>query len=219
LTLPFAILVACLIYEGHIPQPHYERKAFSNQSGAAWRITLVEGREQQRGKMEFHDKFSGKVAGSLEKPGDSLVLAPGTCYLVDLAQDHADFHHTFILADTRGNYAEFVATVPYRANPQMTLSLVHQHVGSPLNRGSQIEIIRAVDAAVRKDGEDLTILQNFIGLEPVSVGKAVESAVSCATGKKGDGKVSGYTLTEPDAAGGVDGRAPDRLSYRDRLLK
>jgi hypothetical protein len=165
LIFPFAILVVGLLCEGHTPQARYERKAFSNQSGASWRIALVEGREQQRGKMEFRDKFSGKVAGTLEKPGDSLVLAPGACYLVDLAQDHADFHHTFILADTRGNYAEFVATVPYRANPQMTLNLVHQHVGSPLNRGSQVEIARAIDAAVRKDGEDLTILQNYIGLK------------------------------------------------------
>jgi hypothetical protein len=113
--------------------------------------------------MRFREKFTGKDAGTLAKPGDCVVLAPCAEYLVDLAQGSADFYHTFTVQDLRGNYAQFVATVPYRGNPEMTLSQVACHVGAPLNQGSKETIARVIEAAVRKDREDLTIVQNFIG--------------------------------------------------------
>lgn len=163
LTIPAMTLLLSLFNLASAQHPPYAKTQLSNQSSVTWKLTLVEGRQPQAGTLRCLDKFTGKLVKALAKSGETVLLAPGCKYLIDFAQGTKYCHHDFILEDPQGNYAEFIATVPYLANPQITLQLQGGHVGSPLNQSADEELTRIFEAAVRTENGSLTIVQNTIG--------------------------------------------------------
>jgi hypothetical protein len=159
------LLLAGLFLQDPGLQPPPERRACCNQSGAAWRITLVEGAKPRVGAMVFLDKFSGKELKVLRKSGDSLTLPPGSSYVYSFSTINHYCYQDFMLLDPRGHYVEFVASVPYLANPEVVLDRSGQGLGSPLNEASGRATTRAIEAALRVDRGGLTIVQDFIGLD------------------------------------------------------
>jgi hypothetical protein len=156
-------LLAVLLLAGGVPAPGAElRRELFNRSGQPWRLALVERIRANLGRMRIIDKFSGRTVGTLDKTGESLVIPAGARYLVEFAEENRTFFHDFILQDQAGSYVEYLASVPFAADPVPVVAYKDKHVGPPLDRATDEAILRRIEDAISTDDGNLIIRQDAI---------------------------------------------------------
>jgi len=144
------------------------RRECFNRSGQEWRLTLVEGTRAGVGRLTFIDKFTGSPVRTLAKPGDSLPLPAGARYLVEFGCEGDYCFHDLIVQDSRGDYAEYLLSIPFRSAPQPVLAFKDRHVGPPLDRATDEAVLRKIEDAIATDDGNLVIRQDRICPEPPS---------------------------------------------------
>jgi hypothetical protein len=142
------------------------RRELFNRSGREWHLTLVEGTRAAVGKLNVIDKFSGNLVRTLSRAGDSVLLPAGARFLVEFTRENNDCFHDFIVQDSRGNYVEYQASIPFQADPAPVLSFKDKHVGPPLDRATDEAILRAIEDAINTENGNLIILRDAIGPQP-----------------------------------------------------
>jgi len=145
------------------PQAPPERHAFRNQSTATWRVTLVEGRKPRVGRMVFIDTFTGRERKALERTRDSVVVPPGASFMYALTWVKGYCYQEFIVQDAQGQYGQYCATVPYLGNPQVVTERRGHGLKPSPALASERAAARVVEAAVRLDRGDFTIVRNGFG--------------------------------------------------------
>jgi len=138
------------------------RRECFNRSGQDWRLVLVEGTRAAVGRLNIIDKFTGNLVRTLAKTGDSLQLPAGARYLVEFTCERETCFHDLIVQDSRGNYAEFQVSIPFRSDPAPVLSFKDSHVGPPLDRATDEVVLRKIEDAIATDDGNLIILQDCI---------------------------------------------------------
>jgi hypothetical protein len=138
------------------------RRECFNRSGQDWRLVLVEGTRAAVGQLHILDKFTGDLVRTLSKAGDSLPLPAGARYLVEFTCEREYCFHDLIVQDSRGNYAEFQVSIPFRSNPALVLSFKDKRVGPPLDRATDEVVLRKIEDAIATDDGNLIIRQDCI---------------------------------------------------------
>jgi len=111
-----------------------DRTELVNRSGQPWTLALAEGVKPGRGSLTLVDKFTGKVQAELTKVGESVTLPPQGRFLVIFNRSGGYLFRDFLLKDKYGFYAEYVASVEFLSTPSISIQLVDQHVGPPMDR-------------------------------------------------------------------------------------
>jgi len=139
-----------------------DRRALLNRCNQPWTLALVEGGRAGDGSISFLDKFSGRNLGTLGRVGEAATIpAKGRMMLV-FNRREGYFYHNFIIKDARGFYAEYVASVEFLSSPRITIQLVDQHVGPPLDRGDEGDIKRFIADSIEVNSESIIINQNVL---------------------------------------------------------
>lgn len=116
--------------------------------------------------MNIIDKFSGNTIRTLAKAGETLPLPAGARYLVEFTCENDYCFHDLIVQDGRGNYAEYLVSVPFRSEPAPVLEFKDKHVGAPLDQATDEAVLRTIEDAIGTEGGNLTIRQDYIGTSP-----------------------------------------------------
>lgn len=148
--------------------PAQDRVELVNQSTQPWTLALVEGSRPMAGSVECVDKFSGKALVTLSRAGDATTLAPQSRILLIFRRKAGYLYEDFILQDRLGNYAEYVANLRFLTSAAITVQLVAQHVGFPLNREGDGAIKRFIDDAIDIGDRSITIRPNALESTPAS---------------------------------------------------
>ncbi|MDR3673031.1 MAG: hypothetical protein P4L36_19460 [Holophaga sp.] len=164
----FALLVSLLLGPGGRAWGAEARREFFNRSGQEWRLTLVEGTRAGVGKLNVIDKFSGNLIRILTRTGDSVQLPAGARFLVEFTRENNYCFHDFIVQDSRGDYAEFLVSIPFQADSSPVLSFKDKHVGPPLDQATDEAVLLAIQDAISTENGNLIILRDAIGPKPAS---------------------------------------------------
>ena len=125
-----------------------DRTELVNRSGQPWTLALAEGAKPGRGSLTLVDKFTGKVQAELTKVGESVTLPPQGRFLVIFNRSGGYLFRDFLLKDKYGFYAEYVASVEFLSTPSISIQLVDQHVGPPMDRADDGAIKQHVMDAI-----------------------------------------------------------------------
>jgi hypothetical protein len=155
------LAAALLLCAGPAPGSEIRRELF-NRSGHAWRLALVEGIQANLGRMRIIDKFSGKTVTDLDKTGASLTIPAGARYLVEFGEENRAFFRDLILQDEAGSYVEYLARVPFLADPAPVLFYKDRHVGPPLDRDTDEAVLRRIEDAISTADGNLIIRQDSL---------------------------------------------------------
>jgi len=136
------------------------RRELFNRSGLAWSLNMVEGAEAGAGKLTVLAKDTGKVIGVLAAAGDSVPLPPGAEYVLEFARVDKAFHRNLRVQDSRGEYVEYLAKIPFLDNPAPEWSFKDKHVESPLNQATDEVILRRIEDAIGTRDGNLIIRQD-----------------------------------------------------------
>jgi hypothetical protein len=137
-----------------------DRTELVNRSGQPWTLALVEGAHAGRGTLTLMDKFNGRTMGTLVKVGDTITLPPQGRLLVVFNREGGYMYRDFILMDSLGYYAEYVATVEFLSTPTISIELVDHHVGPPLDRSDDSAVKQFISDAIEVGRENIIIHPN-----------------------------------------------------------
>lgn len=143
-----------------------DRAEVVNRSGKPWVLALVEGAQPGRGSLTLLDKFTGRTLGTLRRAGDRVELPPQAHCLAIYGRDNGYLFLGFILRDVFGWYAEYRASVEYLSSPRITVGLVGQHVGPPLDRAEDGEVAQRLGDFIEIGSENIIIHPNSLGPSP-----------------------------------------------------
>ena len=138
------------------------RRELLNRSGRDWSLKLVEGTQAGAGRMTIIDKVTGKPVGILAKAGDSVALPAGAEYVIEFNRTNKDFFWALRVQDSRGEYVEYFAKIPFLNNPAPEFSFKFKHVLAPLNHATDEVILRRIEDAIGTDDGNLIIRQDLI---------------------------------------------------------
>lgn len=125
-----------------------DRTELVNRSGQPWTLALAEGAKPGRGSLTLLDKFTGRVKAELSQVGESVTLPPQGRFLVIFNRSGGYLFRDFLLKDTFGFYAEYVASVEFLSTPAISIQLVDHHVGPPMDRSDDGAIKQYVMDAI-----------------------------------------------------------------------
>ena len=145
-----------------VAAPAQDRVELVNQSNQPWTLALVEGSRPMTGTLECVDKFSGRLLVTLCRAGDATTLAPQSRTLLIFRRKTGYLYEDFILQDHLGHYAEYVANLRFLTSTAISIQLVAQHVGFPLNREGDGAVKQFINDAIDISDRAITIRPNAL---------------------------------------------------------
>lgn len=139
-----------------------DRTELVNRSGRPWTLALAEGPKPGRGTLTLVDKFTGKVRAELSKVGESATLPPQGRVLLIFNRSGGYLYRDFLLKDALGYYAEYVASVEFLSTPRISIQLVDQHVGPPMDRADDGAVKQYVMDAIAVGSGNIIIHHNSL---------------------------------------------------------
>lgn len=146
-----------------IPAMAQDRTEIVNKSNQPWTLALVEGAKPASGTMKLMDKFSGKTLATLSNVGDAAALPPRSHGLLVFNRNGGYMFRDFILKDSQGYYAEYVASVEYLSSRKITIQLVDHHVGPPMDQTDDETIKQYLADGIEVGNENIIIHFNSLG--------------------------------------------------------
>jgi hypothetical protein len=160
-SLPLLILLAL-----PIPGLAQDRMELVNHSLQPWTLALVEGSRPLQGSLDVVDKFTGRTLATLAQAGDRIVLPPRARYLAIYHRVGGYLFLGFILRDSLGWFAEYRATVEFLSSRRISVGLVGHHLGPPLDRAGEGEVLQRLGDLIEIDQDCLTIRPDALGSPP-----------------------------------------------------
>lgn len=140
-----------------------DRFEIVNKSASPWTLALVEGAKPGRGTLTLVDKFTGKTTGSLANVGDGAILPVQGRLLVVFNRDGGYLYRHFILRDPNGFYGEYNATVEFLSAPRISIQLVDQHVGPPMDHADEAAVKQFMSDSIELGSGNIIIHPNTLG--------------------------------------------------------
>jgi hypothetical protein len=145
-----------------LPARAQDRIELINQSSQPWTLALVEEASAGVGTLVCLDKFSGRSLATLARTGDQTQLPPRSRLLLEFQRRSGYLFLGFILRDERGCYGEYVASLEFLTSRRITLHLVSERVGEPMNRLDDGSIREFVNNAIDLGENAITIRANTL---------------------------------------------------------
>ena len=139
-----------------------DRTEIVNRSAQPWSLALVEGTRPGVGDLTLVDKFTGRTLARLERTGESLALPPQSRCLLVFGRRDGHFQRNFILKDSHGFYAEYSAALAFREDPGITIHLLGQHVGKPLNQADEAIVQQKLNDFIEIGSDNIIIHPNSL---------------------------------------------------------
>ncbi|BDU74033.1 hypothetical protein [Mesoterricola silvestris] len=139
-----------------------DRLELLNRSGRPWTLALAEGAKPGRGSLTLVDKFTGRVRAQLAKTGEQVVLPPQGRFLLVFNRVGGYLYQDFLLRDSFGFYGEYVACVEFLSSPGISVQLVDQHVGPPMDQADDGAIKQYVLDAIAIGSGNIIIHPNSL---------------------------------------------------------
>jgi hypothetical protein len=165
-VFPALVLLACTAVHAQ------DRTEIVNKSGQSWTLALVEGTRPGRGSLTLVDKFSGRTTGTLAKVGDGTIIPPQGRLLVVFNREAGFLYRHFILRDRSGFYGEYCATVEFLSTPRISVHLVDQHVGPPMDHADEAVVKQFLLDAIEIGSENIIIHPNSLGATQVEAARS-----------------------------------------------
>jgi len=143
-----------------------DRTELVNKSGQPWTLALVEGTRPGRGSLTLVDKFSGRARGTLARVGDATTIPAQGRLLVVFNRETGFLYRHFILKDRAGFYGEYCASVAFLSSPRISINLVDQHVGPPMDHADEAVVKQFLLDAIEIGGENIIIHPNTLEAAP-----------------------------------------------------